>query len=93
MSAVEYGRFQDPVATYVVTSSSMPDTVRVYAGEPHTAEMICTISNLSIRPLPSWNAKWHSNLPDWKRRFVAEAVATYRRYRVSPDVSWRASGV
>ncbi|ADD43962.1 hypothetical protein [Stackebrandtia nassauensis] len=75
-----YGQFRDPLHTYVVTSSSMPDTIRVFAGDPHSAEMVCTISNLSARPYPSWNAKWYSNWPEWKRRFTDHAVSIWRTH-------------
>lgn len=84
---VVYGQFEDPSHTYLVTNASVPDTIRVFAGIDRGAEMVCTISNLSIRPITAWNARWYSNLPDWKQRFEAEAVRVYRqshtrRYRV-----------
>lgn len=76
-----YGRFDDAFRTYVVTSASVPDTIRVFAGDPRTAEMVCTISNVSERPYTSWNAKWYSNFPDWKDRFETTAVSLYRHNR------------
>lgn len=78
---IEYGRFSDPIRTYVVTSSFTPDTIRVYAGEPRRHEtVVCTISNVSFNPQPSFGGLWISNTRDWKSRFTAEAVHVYRRH-------------
>lgn len=77
---IEYGRFTDPLRTYVITSSFTPDTIRVYAGEPRVCEtVVCTISNVSIHPIPAFGGLWVSNTPDWKQRFCAEAVRVYRQ--------------
>lgn len=76
---VEYARFTDPIRTYVITSSFTPDTIRVYAGEPRETEtIVCTISNVSIHPIPAFGGLWVTNTPDWKDRFCAEAVRVYR---------------
>lgn len=77
---VEYGRFTDPIRTYVITSSYTPDTIRVYAGEPRETEtIVCTISNVSIHPIPAFGGLWVTNTPGWKARFCAEAVRVYRQ--------------
>lgn len=76
---VEYARFTDPIRTYVITSSFTPDTIRVYAGEPRETEtIVCTISNVSIHPIPAFGGLWVTNTPDWKDRFTREAVRVYR---------------
>ncbi|MGH8793463.1 MAG: hypothetical protein ACRDXX_12575 [Stackebrandtia sp.] len=75
---IEYGRFSGPHRTYVVTNCTSPDTIRVYAGEPAESEMVCTISNISIRPIPAWSAKYQVNMSNWKRSFADEAVRIYR---------------
>lgn len=86
----EYGRFTDPIRTYVITSSFTPDTIRVYAGEPRESEtIVCTISNVSIHPMPAFGGLWVSNTPDWKDRFCAEAIRVYRRSAHHPSPRYR----
>lgn len=84
---IEYGRFRDPSPhrEYVVTSSLSPNNVRVWALEAGTEpEMVCTIYNMTLLPLASWNSRWIGNMRHWKSWLIEQATDTYFKYRQSP---------
>lgn len=79
---IEYGRFRDPPPgrEYVVTGGRSADNIRVWTVEPEP-ELVCTIFNVSLVPLASWNARWIDGLRHWKLRLVEQAAAAYRAHR------------
>lgn len=80
----EYGRFSDPSndRQYVVTSSLSSGTVRVWAVERGSElEPVCTIYNVSLVPLASWDARWIGGMWHWRHWLVERAAETYRTHR------------
>lgn len=89
-SPIEYGRFRDPSPNrhYVVTSSLSPDNVRVWALEPDAEpELVCTIFNVTLLPLASWNSRWIGNMRHWKQWLVEQATGIYltHQHQAAPN--------
>lgn len=78
MREFEYGRFSYWAHTYVVASSSAPNTIRVRTAEPDEWSILCTISGVETAPVASWGMAWLHCPNEWYDAVEKAALNTYR---------------
>ncbi|HIW63720.1 MAG TPA: hypothetical protein H9881_14790 [Candidatus Stackebrandtia excrementipullorum] len=78
MNSFEYGRFSYGEQTYIVASSSAPNTIRVYTTAPDDWPILCTISGVETAPVAAWGNAWLHCSAEWYEGVERAAVDTYR---------------